>query len=1006
MRRIFEILVLLLISLLFVLQMLPTGVITAQEQPRITVENAHRLQPIRTFDHNLDSLGIASNNFLPLSNFDASNWSQSQRIYTDGTRIVHVTNDRVLWLSNPQTGAQRAVILGAVINWRISPNLEWLATVSSDNHNWYIWNIADIPLAVSSEESASVCMFTPSHSSINLRSGPGSQFEAVGYGYSSEPLHVLLTTSDETWGMARQNDRDVWLDLSLGEFSGDCNQLPFYLVPGLEVFHIDDWGFSEFSPDSRYLFHSQPNSRLDVWDLNHGRIVHEINSEFPLRYSHDGRYIITPTHRILDFDTGQPALQDIIPDTYYPQPISTVVFSPDGTHIAVSQSNGTVHLYEQQSSEELAIITLEQGGSEQVAFSPNGRWLAIVAGSRSLIVWDVEQQQTVYTIEMPLMVQSPSTNYPIFFSPDSQTLFFYSEFLPNYASNTLVAWDVQNNQMKYSTIALRHFGMDDAGSSLDYFSSGMSNQIMRLYWFYPNVGIVMALTDIQRGNVLFTMPIASGQQLVANEQFIAVLTENDSLIVLGIPENDDSDVWATPLATPTLNPTPTPSPMPTALPETVISSVIDLPDAIAGAERITSDNYEELALLTTFRHPAIRPGYGGVSEPVFSPDGSRFYTYGSISHSIFAWSTITGSLLYEFVGHEGGVDAMSLSRDGLLMVTLSMEDRTLRLWDALTGDLYDTLIFDEEYHYRYRSWFGFNADATKVIWDNPLNRTSWSYSWSIDNHTFGSQEELPATRFLSIRCDGTLLTAPGAFITTYPESNTVVNLQSLTDSMNLVWSPDGCNVLTFMSGQVSATLWDLFSGQEVFTLQGHTSRIVDINFDATGAVIVSLDADDNVRVWDKQSGEVLEALPPLVPPILLRRARRLVLDNDGVPIVLPLQELIPVQATNGYFFLSPDGTTLVLSWGTYFMVFGVPTEQRIAFASVPVRVKPSSISVRQSPSADAPVVGVAPEGLLIINGRNADGTYLYSEVARGWVRADSAYVDVGTLNIEDLPIRE
>src|SRR5262245_55557132 len=114
MRRKFEIRVLLLvISLLFVLQLLPTGVITAQEQPGITAENAQQLQPIQTFDHSLDSLGIIGGNFLPLSNYDAGNWSQSQRIYTDGTRIVHVTNDRVLWLSNPLTRAQRAVILGS-----------------------------------------------------------------------------------------------------------------------------------------------------------------------------------------------------------------------------------------------------------------------------------------------------------------------------------------------------------------------------------------------------------------------------------------------------------------------------------------------------------------------------------------------------------------------------------------------------------------------------------------------------------------------------------------------------------------------------------------------------------------------------------------------------------------------------------------------------------------------------------------------------------------------------
>jgi hypothetical protein len=67
-------------------------------------------------------------------------------------------------------------------------------------------------------------------------------------------------------------------------------------------------------------------------------------------------------------------------------------------------------------------------------------------------------------------------------------------------------------------------------------------------------------------------------------------------------------------------------------------------------------------------------------------------------------------------------------------------------------------------------------------------------------------------------------------------------------------------------------------------------------------------------------------------------------------------------------------------------------------------VLPSSINVRSAPSFDAEVIASVPEGRLIVAGRDALGQFLYVAGVNGWVNADPAYVDLGNIALELLPI--
>ena len=64
----------------------------------------------------------------------------------------------------------------------------------------------------------------------------------------------------------------------------------------------------------------------------------------------------------------------------------------------------------------------------------------------------------------------------------------------------------------------------------------------------------------------------------------------------------------------------------------------------------------------------------------FSPDGTRIVS-GSGDKTIRLWDASTGEERHTLKGHTGGVHSVSFSPDGKRIASGS-SDRTIRLWDA------------------------------------------------------------------------------------------------------------------------------------------------------------------------------------------------------------------------------------------------------------------------------------------------------------------------------------
>lgn len=85
------------------------------------------------------------------------------------------------------------------------------------------------PLLTSS--LAAACTLTITPASVNLRSGPGTGYSIVDYGYAGETLTVTARHTSELWLQVKQDERDAWVAASLGTLAGDCATLSISTLP-------------------------------------------------------------------------------------------------------------------------------------------------------------------------------------------------------------------------------------------------------------------------------------------------------------------------------------------------------------------------------------------------------------------------------------------------------------------------------------------------------------------------------------------------------------------------------------------------------------------------------------------------------------------------------------------------------------------------------------------------------------------------------------------------------
>jgi WD40 repeat protein len=225
-------------------------------------------------------------------------------------------------------------------------------------------------------------------------------------------------------------------DKLLASMSGDKTVKLWDISTGKELQTLslrDYWGKKvSFSSDGKLLAVNDSKQTI-IWDVENNKKLQTFNESCPVAFSPNGR-LLARGLLLMDIISGKeikrletPKFENIIePCDYYPK---TAAFSPDGKLLAIG---GVCHAdvsrrlyYVSPVLFDLAtgkVLRKMKGSGDFVVFSPDGKLLAAIdnsPGSRTVHLWDVTTGEKITGVEI---VTSLKTYESVAFSPNGKVM--------------------------------------------------------------------------------------------------------------------------------------------------------------------------------------------------------------------------------------------------------------------------------------------------------------------------------------------------------------------------------------------------------------------------------------------------------------------------------------------------------------------------------------------------------------------------------------------------------
>jgi len=565
--------------------------------------------------------------------------------------------------------------------------------------------------------------------------------------------------------------------------------------------------------------------------------------------------------------------------------VTAVAFSPDGKLLAIGYGDGTARLWnpatEQAVGTPLRAGTGTIGAVNGVAFSPDGKLLATADADGTVRLWN------------PAGGQAPLASYTgiggvngVAFSPDSKLLATAD------ADGTTRLWNPAGGQAALAS----------------YTGNGAVNAVA----FSPDSKL-LATADAD-GTVRVWNP-AGGQAPLAS------YTGNGA--VKGLTFSPDSKLLATADA-----------------------------DGTVGLWN-TATGYEVGAPLAADTGPV--PGVNGVAV---SSDGTLLAS-ADADGTVRLWSTATrraiGSTLRAETGPGlGGVNAVAFSPDGTLLASADA-DGTVRLWNPATGQApHAPLPADMDSLYGVKGvafspngklLASADADGNVRLW-NPATRQAAGTLRPAEARQVPGVRNVPFepdVRGVAFSRNGKLLAsadADGTVRLWNPATGQATGPVFPPDtgsepSVNgVAFSPDS---LLVASADGALRVWNAGTGRLVSSpLPATLSGVNGVAFSPDGTLLATADADGTVRLWNPATGQ--EVLAPL--------------DADTGP----------GGGVNGVAF-SPDGTLLATA----------DADGTVRLWNPATRQEVRALAADTGPGGDVNGVAFSPDGTLLATA-DADGT--------------------------------
>ena len=266
-------------------------------------------------------------------------------------------------------------------------------------------------------------------------------------------------------------------------------------------------------------------------------------------------------------------------------------------------------------------------------------------------------------------------------------------------------------------------------------------------------------------------------------------------------------------------------------------------------------NKETVATATPLK--TLRGHRSKVTSVAYSRDGSTIAT-GSWDKTIRLWDGLTGEYKKTLTGHTDWVESIAFNPDGLTLASGSHDD-TIRLWDVETGN--QKLEFKgSSYAVTTVAYF---PDGSKIangnlegeihVWD-ALNG---QHITSFPEHTYDVVS-------ITFSRDGDILASGGSYrVIRLWDTTTGQQLRTINEHrisiydggpMQVVFNHDGSKLASAGGPDKTARLWDPATGQELKIFGGHTMGVTAVAFSMDDRTLATGDYSGEIRLWDTATG--------------------------------------------------------------------------------------------------------------------------------------------------------
>ncbi len=260
-------------------------------------------------------------------------------------------------------------------------------------------------------------------------------------------------------------------------------------------------------------------------------------------------------------------------------------------------------------------------------------------------------------------------------------------------------------------------------------------------------------------------------------------------------------------------------------------------------------------LATGIERPRFESHRSPIASMAYAPDGKHLAS-GSNDGQLLIWDAQDGRVAGRFEGHISVVYGLAFTGDGKRLIS-GGRDGSIRLWDsettkpiALLGQ-HEMAIFDVAIAADGSRMGAVTADGTARLWAadgketlriKGLRGVELSLAFSPDGEAVATAgRELQLWR-----------TEDGKELNDWREFKSPLTC--------LAFSPDG-GALAVGEMNRRVTLFEVASGEVLFTLDGHLGRVLDLAFDPSGKRIATISSGSNlVRLWSVSDGSLLDEL--------------------------------------------------------------------------------------------------------------------------------------------------